>query len=252
MKRLVSWNVAGFRSCLKKGFEDFFKKQDADIFCLQEVKAIAEQIEFNPEGYFTYLNSAEKKGYSGSLIYSKEQALSVKYGIGDSRFDSEGRHITLEFDKYYLVTSYVPNAKRDLSRLLERMEYEDIFLKYIKTLENNKPVIICGDLNVAHQEIDIKNFKSNRGNAGFTDEERAKMTRLLANGLIDTYRFFNPEEEGAYTWWSYLGNARANNSGWRLDYFLVSEILKSKIIKPYIYSDVNGSDHCPIGLEIDL
>ncbi len=249
--KLVSWNVAGFRACLKKGFIDFFDLIDADIFCLQEVKAERNQIEYDAANYYEYLNPAERKGYSGTMIYTKVKPLSCTYGMGIEEHDKEGRIITLEYVNFYLVNIYTPNAKRDLSRLDYRMNWEDDFLKYIKALEKSKPVIICGDLNVAHNEIDIKNDKSNIGNAGFTYEEREKFTKLLDCGFTDTYRYLHPERIG-YTWWSYMGNARANNTGWRIDYFLISKVLNDKLKDAVIYSDIYGSDHCPIGIEIDM
>ena len=249
--KIVSWNVAGFRACLKKGFEDFFYTCDADIYCLQEVKAEKEQIDFEPKDYYCYLNPADKKGYSGTLIYTLYEPLSVSYGMGIDEHDHEGRVITLEFNDYYLVNQYVPNVKRDLSRLDYRMKWEDDFRKYIKKLEEKKPVVICGDFNVAHNPIDIKNDKANVGNAGFTYEERDKFSKLLDNGLIDTYRYFNPTKE-EYSWWSYMGNARRNNVGWRIDYFLVSNSIIDKVSDTKIYTDVYGSDHCPIGINIKL
>lgn len=248
--KIVSWNVAGFRACLNKGFDNFFREINADIFCLQEVKALQEEIVFDPLDYYTYLNTADKKGYSGTLVYSKIKPLSVKYGMGIDEHDHEGRLITLEYDSFYLINTYVPNVKRDLSRLDYRMQWEDDFLKYIKELEKNKPVIICGDFNVAHEEIDIKNAKQNIGNAGFTYEERNKFTNLLNNGFIDTFRYLYPDKADVYTWWSYMGNVRARNIGWRIDYFVISKVLEEKLIDSYIYMDVMGSDHCPIGLEI--
>ena len=248
--KIISWNVAGFRACLKKGFESFFKEIDADIICLQEVKAESNQYDFHPLNYHEYLNCAEKKGYSGVLIYSKIEPINVSYGMGIEKHDHEGRIITLEFEKFYLVTEYVPNVKRDLSRLSYRMEWENDFKNYLKKLNNKKPVIICGDFNVAHTEQDIKNAKANMGNAGFTDEEREKFTELLNSGYIDTYRYFNKDTSDAYTWWSYMGNAREKNIGWRLDYFLVSKNYIKKIKKAFILDNVLGSDHCPIGIEI--
>jgi len=247
---IISWNVAGFRACLKKGFIDFFEEINADAFCLQEVKAEANQFDFRPEGYEMYLYPAEKKGYSGTLIYTKIKPLSVKYGMQIEEHDHEGRIITLEYDNFYLVNVYVPNAKNDLSRLDYRMSWEDDFLKYIKELEKDKAVIVCGDLNVAHEEIDIKNVKSNIGCAGFTYEERDKFTKLLANGFIDTFRYLHPQTV-KYSWWSYIGNARANNTGWRIDYFVISEALKTKLKSASIYNEVFGSDHCPVGIEIE-
>lgn len=249
--KLVSWNVAGFRACLKKGFEDFFYTCDADIYCLQEVKAEKDQIDFEPKDYYCYLNPADKKGYSGTLIYTLYEPLSVSYGMGIDEHGHEGRVITLEFNDYYLVNQYVPNVKRDLSRLDYRMKWEDDFRKYIKKLEKKKPVVICGDFNVAHNPIDIKNDRANVGNAGFTYEERDKFSKLLDNGLIDTYRYFNPTKE-EYSWWSYMGNARRNNVGWRIDYFLVSNSIIDKVSDTKIYTDVYGSDHCPIGIKLNL
>ena len=249
--KLVSWNVAGFRACLKKGFEDFFKEINADIFCLQEVKAEKEQIPFDPKGYYCYIYPAEKKGYSGTLIYTKKEPLNVKFGLGIEKHDHEGRIITLEFEDFYLINQYVPNVKRDLSRLDYRMTWEDDLKKYIKELEKKKPVVICGDFNVAHNEIDIKNAKANIGNAGFTYEERDKFTKLLESGLIDTYRYYYPKKE-EYTWWSYMGNARKNNVGWRIDYFLVSKEIIDKISNPIIYKDILGSDHCPVGIDLNM
>lgn len=247
--KLVSWNVAGIRACIKKGLPDFLAKIDADVFCMQEVKAEMNQIDFHPEGYKEYLYPAKRKGYSGTMIYSKPEPLSVQYGYGESEYDDEGRSITAEFNDFYLVTTYVPNVKRDLSRLESRMYFEDTFKAYLKKLEEKKPVILCGDLNVAHNEIDIYNARANRGHAGFTDEERAKFTDLLASGFVDTFRKLHPDTV-RYSWWSYIGHARDNNIGWRLDYFVVSESFFPKVKESYIYDDVFGSDHCPIGLEI--
>lgn len=249
--KLISWNVAGFRAVLNKGFEDFFNKIDADVFCIQESKALEDQFDYRPEGYFMYLNPAEKKGYSGTLVFSKKEPLNVTYGIGIEEHDHEGRVITLEYNKFYLVDVYVPNVKRDLSRLDYRMIWEDDFKSYLKTLEETKPVIVCGDFNVAHNEIDIKNAKANIGNAGFTYEERDKFTKLLESGFIDTFRYLNPSEE-KYSWWSYMGKAREKNIGWRIDYFIVSKDIVNKIEDAYIYDEVNGSDHCPIGLDINI
>ena len=247
--KLVSWNVAGIRACIKKGLPDFLAKIDADVFCMQEVKAEMNQIDFHPEGYKEYLYPAKRKGYSGTMIYSKTEPLSVQYGYGESEYDDEGRSITAEFKDFYLVTTYVPNVKRDLSRLESRMHFEDTFKAYLKKLEEKKPVILCGDLIVAHNEIDIYNARANRGHAGFTDEERAKFTDLLASGFVDTFRKLHPDTV-RYSWWSYIGHARDNNIGWRLDYFVVSESFFPKVKESYIYDDVFGSDHCPIGLEI--
>ena len=248
--KLVSWNVAGFRACLNKGFENFFNEVDADIFCLQEVKALKEQIPFEPKGYFEYLNPALRKGYSGTLVYTKIKPLEVTYGIGIRKHDQEGRVITLEYDNFYLVNVYVPNVKRSLERLPYRMIWEDDFLKYIKNLEKKKPVVVCGDFNVAHQEIDIKNAKQNIGNAGFTYEEREKFTRLLDSGFIDTFRYFYPNKTDAYTWWSYMGNVRERNIGWRIDYFIVSKNFIDNVLDVEIYSNILGSDHCPIGITL--
>ena len=249
--KLVSWNVAGFRACLKKGFSEYFDKIDADIFCIQESKVMEEQFDYRPNGYEMYLNPAEKKGYSGTLVFSKIKPLNVTYGIGIDKHDHEGRVITLEFKSFYLVTVYVPNVKRDLSRLEYRMNWEDEFKAYLKKIEKNKPVIVCGDFNVAHNEIDIKNAKGNIGNAGFTYEERGKFTELLEAGFIDTFRHFNPDKI-KYSWWSYMGKAREKNIGWRIDYFIVSKEIISKVKNAEIYNEILGSDHCPIGIDIDL
>ena len=249
--RLISWNVNGLRACMQKGFMDFFSTIDADIFCIQESKMQREQSEFHFPNYQEYWNCAEKKGYSGVVIFSKTKPLSVDYDMGIAHHDKEGRIITAEYNDFYLVNVYTPNSKRELERLDYRMEWEDDFLQFLKSLESKKPVIICGDLNVAHQEIDLKNPKSNRRNAGFTDEERAKMTALLNAGFTDTFRYFYPDIEGAYSWWSYMGKARANNTGWRIDYFLCSNALDSKLIDATIYPQILGSDHCPVGLEIN-
>lgn len=249
--RLISWNVNGLRACMQKGFMDFFSTIDADIFCIQESKMQREQSEFHFPNYQEYWNCAEKKGYSGVVIFSKTKPLSVDYDMGITHHDKEGRIITAEYNDFYLVNVYTPNSKRELERLDYRMEWEDDFLRFLKNLESKKPVIICGDLNVAHQEIDLKNPKSNHKNAGFTDEERAKMTALLNAGFTDTFRHFYPNKEGAYSWWSYMGKARANNTGWRIDYFLCSNALDSKLIDAKIYPEILGSDHCPVGLEIN-
>lgn len=249
--KIISWNVAGFRACLKKGFSDFFFSENPDIICLQEVKAEKHQYEFEPSGYQEYLFPAKRKGYSGTLIYSKLKPLSVQYGFGEQEYDDEGRTIILEFDDFYLINVYVPNVKRDLSRMESRMYYEDKFKEYIKKLDKVKPVIICGDFNVAHHEIDIKNAKQNIGNAGFTYEERNKFTELLEIGLIDTFRYYNPDTKDAYTWWSYIGKAREKNIGWRIDYFLISNRIISKVVNTMIYQNVLGSDHCPVGIEFN-
>ena len=246
--KLISWNVNGLRACMGKGFADFFRKADADIFCIQESKLQAGQIALELPGYHQYWNYAEKKGYSGTAVFSRREPLGVSYGIGQEEHDREGRVITLEFADFYLVTVYTPNSQDGLARLDYRMEWEDAFLSYLKGLEVKKPVVFCGDLNVAHQEIDLKNPKTNRKNAGFTDEERAKFSRLLENGFIDTFRYFYPDLEGAYSWWSYRFHAREKNAGWRIDYFLVSPALKDRLEDALIYKDVYGSDHCPVGL----
>ncbi|MDO4332644.1 MAG: exodeoxyribonuclease III [Eubacteriales bacterium] len=246
--KFISWNVNGLRACVTKGFMDFFKEADADIFCLQETKLQPGQIELELPGYYQYWNSAEKKGYSGTAVFTKQEPLSVAYGIGIEEHDHEGRVITLEFPEYYVITVYTPNSQRELTRLDYRMRWEDAFLSYLKKLEEKKPVIFCGDLNVAHKEIDLKNPKTNRKNAGFTDEERAKMTALLDKGFIDTFRYFYPDQTGIYSWWSYQFQARAKNAGWRIDYFIVSECLKDRLEDAKIYTDILGSDHCPVGL----
>lgn len=249
--KLISWNVNGIRACLKKGFLDFFKEANADIFCLQETKCQQGQVELEIEGYTSYWNSAEKKGYSGTAVFTKKKPLNVTYGIGKEEHDKEGRIITLEFENFYLVTNYTPNAKRELERLDYRMIWEDEIRKYLLNLNKTKPVIMCGDLNVAHEEIDLKNPKTNRGNAGFTDEEREKMTELLNVGFTDSFRYLYPEKQ-EYSWWSYMGHAREKNIGWRIDYFITSKDIKKNIKEATIYSEVLGSDHCPIGLEINL
>ena len=248
--KLISWNVAGFRACLKKGFANFFEEENADIVCLQEVKAEKDQYDFSPLGYYEYLFPAKRKGYSGTLIYTKIKPISVKYGIGELEYDEEGRNITLEFNNFYLVNCYVPNVKRNLERMDSRMHYEKCFKEYIKKLDQEKPVIICGDFNVAHTEMDIKNAKQNIGNAGFTNEEREKFSELLDSGLIDTFRYYNQEVTDAYTWWSYMKGVREKNIGWRIDYFLVSKRFIHQITNTMIYKEVLGSDHCPIGIEI--
>ncbi|SDG44548.1 exodeoxyribonuclease III [Desulfosporosinus hippei] len=249
--KLISWNVNGIRACVKNGFLDFFEKENADIFCLQETKVQADQIPFNLEGYYQYWNFAQKKGYSGTAIFTKSEPMKISYGIGQEEHDKEGRVITLEFEKHYVVTVYTPNSQRGLARLEYRMKWEEEFLKFIKDLEKNKPVIFCGDLNVAHQEIDLKNPSSNRKNAGFSMEERNKFGEIIKSGFIDTFRYFYPDKTNAYTWWSYMFNARANNAGWRIDYFCVSEMLKDRLKAAVIYNDVMGSDHCPVGLEME-
>ena len=248
--KLISWNVNGLRACMNKGFMEFFNAVNADVFCIQESKMHRDQAEFDFSGYYEYWNSAEKKGYSGVAIFSKQEPLSVGYDMGIAHHDKEGRIITAEYSDFYLVNVYTPNSKRELERLEYRMEWEDDFRAFLKALESKKPVIVCGDLNVAHKEIDLKNPKTNRRNAGFTDEEREKMSQLLDSGFIDTYRHFYPDKEGAYTWWSYMGKARANNTGWRIDYFLCSKILDSRLKSASIYPEILGSDHCPVGIEI--
>ena len=249
--KLVSWNVNGLRAIYKKGFEETFKELNADIFCIQETKMQEGQIKLELQGYNQYYNYAERKGYSGTAIFTKKEPINVTYGIGIEEHDKEGRVITLEFDKFYMVNCYTPNSGRELARLEYRMIWEDEFKKYLIKLDKQKPVIICGDLNVAHTEIDLKNPKSNRKNAGFTDEERSKIDNLLNSGFTDTFRKIYPDKEGAYTWWSYMFNARANNAGWRIDYFLVSDRISKSIKDAYIYSEIMGSDHCPVGLEIE-
>ena len=248
--KIFSWNVAGFRAVLKKGFDDFFRKIDADIFCIQESKVLEEQFDYRPEGYKMYLNPAEKKGYSGTLVFTRIDPINVSYGMGIEEHDKEGRIITLEYDKFYLVTVYTPNAKNDLSRLEYRMKWEDDFKSYLKMLELTKPVVVCGDLNVAHNEIDIKNAKSNRGSAGFTDEERDKFSKLLEAGFIDTFRYLYPEKI-KYSWWSYMGHARENNTGWRIDYFVVSNNFIDKLNDSIIHDHILGSDHCQIEIDIE-
>ncbi len=254
--KLISWNVNGLRAVINKGFVDFFNKIDADIFCIQETKMQEDQINDEIKNIFKeyneYWNSAEKKGYAGTAIFSKEKPINVTYGIGIEEHDKEGRVITLEFEKFYMVNCYTPNSKRELERLDYRMVWEDEFRKYLLKLNENKPVILCGDLNVAHEEIDLKNPKTNRKNAGFTDEERNKMTELLNAGFTDTFRFLYPTKTDCYSWWSYMFKAREKNAGWRIDYFIVSKSIENKIKESYIFSEVLGSDHCPVGLEIDL
>ena len=250
--KLISWNVNGLRACVKKGFLDFFHEADADIFCVQETKLQEGQIQLEMEGYEQYWNYAEKKGYSGTAIFTKQTPLSVHYGIGIEEHDHEGRVITLEYENFFFVTVYTPNSQSELARLDYRMKWEDDFLAYIKSLEETKPVIYAGDLNVAHQEIDLKNPKTNRKNAGFTDEEHGKFSNVLANGMIDTYRYFYPEQTEIYSWWSYRFKAREKNAGWRIDYFVVSESLKDRLQDAKIHTDIFGSDHCPVELDIEI
>ena len=246
--KFISWNVNGIRACREKGFMDFFKEIDADFFCLQETKLQEGQIELDLPGYEQYWNYAEKKGYSGTAIFTKHKPISVQYGIGVEEHDHEGRVITLEYDNFYMITVYVPNSQDGLARLDYRMRWEDDFLAYIKKLEESKPVVYCGDLNVAHKEIDLKNPKTNRKNAGFTDEERSCFTHLLESGFIDTFRHFYPDMTGIYSWWSYRFQSRAKNAGWRIDYFVVSEALKDRLVDAGIHTQVLGSDHCPVEL----
>ena len=251
MAKFISWNVNGLRACVGKGFLDFFKEIDADVFCIQESKLQEGQIDLDLPGYHQYWNYALKKGYSGTAMFTREEPLSVSYGIGMEEHDTEGRVITAEFPDYYVVTCYTPNSQDGLARLDYRMKWEDDFLAYLKGLEKKKPVVFCGDLNVAHKEIDLKNPKTNRKNAGFTDEERGKFTDLLAAGFIDTFRYFYPDAEGIYSWWSYRFSARAKNAGWRIDYFCVSESLKDRLVSASIHNTVMGSDHCPVELVIE-
>lgn len=250
--KLISWNVNGLRACVGKGFMDFFREADADIFCIQESKLQEGQIELPLEGYHQYWNYAEKKGYSGTAIFTRQEPLAVTYGIGIEEHDHEGRVITLEYPEYYMITVYVPNSQNELARLPYRMQWEEAFLAYLKGLEEKKPVIFCGDLNVAHQEIDLKNPKTNRKNAGFTDEERGCFSRLLEHGFVDTFRYFYPNQTDIYSWWSYRFSARAKNAGWRIDYFCVSECLKDKLTDAKIHTEILGSDHCPVELDIDI
>ncbi|KON88379.1 exodeoxyribonuclease III [Sporosarcina globispora] len=250
--KLVSWNVNGIRACVKKGFIDYFKEVDADIFCIQESKLQDGQIELILEGYHQYWNYAIKKGYSGTAVFTKKEPLSVHYGLGADETEAEGRILTLEYEDFYLVNVYTPNSQRDLARLPYRLDWEERIRGYLLELEQAKPVVMCGDLNVAHLERDLKNAKSNRGNSGFTDEECAKMTRLLDSGFIDSFRYKYPDAEGAYTWWSYMAKVRERNIGWRIDYFIVSEKLKEKIIDSQIHCEIMGSDHCPVALELDM
>lgn len=248
--KMISWNVNGLRACVTKGFKDFFNSIDADIFSIQETKLQEGQIDFAPEGYFAYWNYAEKKGYSGVAVFTKKEPISVFYGMGIDEHDHEGRLITLEFEDLYHITAYVPNSQDKLARIDYRMKWEDDILDYMKKLEEKKPVILCGDLNVAHNEIDLKNPKTNRKNAGFSDEERGKFTKLINSGFTDTFRYFYPDKEGIYSWWSYRANARKNNAGWRIDYFIVSECLNDRLVDAKIYTEIMGSDHCPVELEI--
>lgn len=248
--KAVSWNVNGLRACLQKGFLDFFQEVDADFFCLQETKLQPDQIDLQLPGYRMFWNSAQKKGYSGTAIFSKKDPVSVSYGLGIPELDTEGRLITLEFESMYLVTCYTPNAQRELARIDHRLRWEDAFLHYLTELDKKKPVVICGDLNVAHKEIDLKNPAANRGNAGFSDEERACFTKLLESGFTDSFRYLYPDATGSYSWWSYMFKARQNNAGWRIDYFLVSNRIAERITAAPIYKDVMGSDHCPVGLEL--
>ncbi len=248
--KLISWNVNGLRACMQKGFLDFFREADADIFCLQETKLGQGQLDLELEGYYQYWNYAEKKGYSGTALFTKKEPLQVTYGMGVEEHDHEGRMITAEYGEYYVVTVYVPNSQRELARLDYRMRWEEAFLRYLKALGERKPVIFCGDLNVAHQEIDLKNPKTNRRNAGFTDEERGCFGRILECGFLDTFRYFYPEVTGVYSWWSYRFQARAKNAGWRIDYFVVSESLKDRLSDAKIHTQIQGSDHCPVELDI--
>lgn len=250
--KAISWNVNGIRACINKGFKEFFKQVDADIFCIQETKCMPDQINLQFAGYRSYWNSAEKRGYSGTAIFTKKEPISVKYGIGMEEHDKEGRVITLEYDKFYMVNIYTPNSKRELERLAYRQIWEDEIRKYLVKLNKTKPVIVCGDLNVAHKEIDLKNPKTNKRSAGFTDEERSKMTELLDAGFIDSFRYLYPNKENAYTWWSYMRKAREKDVGWRIDYFIVSKDVKQKIKEAKIDSNVMGSDHCPVELEIEI
>ena len=250
--KFISWNVNGIRACVTKGFVDIFNKLDADIFCLQETKLQEGQIDLPLEGYYQYWNYAEKKGYSGTAIFTKKEPLAVTNGIGIDEHNTEGRVITLEFEDFFFVTCYTPNSQNELKRLDYRMKWEDDFREYLLRLNKKKPVILCGDLNVAHNEIDLKNPKTNRKNAGFSDEEREKMTKLLNSGFTDSFRYLYPDKEGIYSWWSYRFNARKNNAGWRIDYFITSDSIKDKIIDSKIHTDIMGSDHCPVELDIDL
>ena len=249
--KLITWNVNGLRACLGKGFLEFFQRMEADAFCLQETKLQPHQIELDLPGYHIYWNSAEKKGYSGTALITRTEPLSVTYGIGIPEHDTEGRVITAEYEDFYLVCCYTPNAQNELARIDYRMDWEDAFRSYLMALDQQKPVVLCGDLNVAHQEIDLKNPKTNRGNAGFSDQEREKMTALLSSGFADTFRALYPDKAGAYTWWSYRFNARKSNAGWRIDYFIVSERLLPRVKDQIIHADVTGSDHCPVELDLE-
>ena len=249
--KLISWNVNGLRAVVGKGFVDIFNGLDADIFCVQETKLQAGQIDLELPGYEQYWNYAEKKGYSGTAVFTRVKPLNVTYGLGIEEHDTEGRVITVEYETFYLVNVYTPNSKDGLARLPYRMEWEDVFRMYLKMLEESKPVVVCGDLNVAHEEIDLKNPKTNRKNAGFSDDERGKMTELLDAGFIDTFRYFYPDKAGEYSWWSYRFNARKNNAGWRIDYFIVSEALKERLKGASIHQEIFGSDHCPVELELE-
>ena len=249
--KFISWNVNGLRACMQKGFSEYFASVDADFFCVQETKLQEGQIELQFENYYQYWNYAQKKGYSGTAIFTKHLPLSVSYGMGIPDFDTEGRLVTLEYEDFYLVTCYTPNAQRELARLPYRLDWERAFADYLCDLDEKKPVIVCGDLNVAHQEIDLKNPKSNRGSAGFSDEERACFTSLLTRGFTDTFRYLYPQRTGVYSWWSYMYKARQNNAGWRIDYFLVSDRLKSRINEASIHTDIFGSDHCPVSLTLE-
>ncbi len=250
--KLISWNVNGLRACMQKGFEAYFNDMDADIFCIQESKLSEGQIALDFPGYYQYWNYAEKKGYSGTAIFTKSEPLSVSYGIGIPEHDKEGRVITLEYPDFYVITCYTPNSQRELARLDYRMIWEDAFQEYCRTLDARKPVILCGDLNVAHQEIDLKNPKTNHHNAGFSDEERAKMTQFLGSGFTDTFRYFYPDVTGVYSWWSYMFQSRSKNAGWRIDYFLTSDRLNEKLTGAAIHTDILGSDHCPVELTVDI
>lgn len=250
--KCISWNVNGLRACMGKGFSDFFNEADADFFCLQETKLQEGQISFSPSGYDSFWNYALKKGYSGTAIFAKKPPLSVRMGMGIEDLDTEGRLITLEYPDFYFLTCYTPNAQRELVRIDHRMRWEDAFLNYLRTLDQQKPVIVCGDLNVAHREIDLKNPATNRGNAGFSDQERGCFQRLLDNGFTDSFRYLYPDQTEAYSWWSYMFHAREKNAGWRIDYFLVSDRLRDRILETPIYSQILGSDHCPVGLELNF